>query len=72
MMRLFLGLVSVIAISAAVFGSSHLACAQSWPSALPSALPSTLSSGSAHFQQPAAVQISWMQSSARPRWGGGQ
>jgi len=68
MMRLFLGLVSVIAISAAVFGSSHLACAQSWPNALPSALPS----GSVHFQQPAAVQISWMQSSARPRWGGGQ
>ena len=68
MMRLFLGLVSVIAISAAVFGSSHLVCAQSWPSALSSALPS----GSAHFQQPAAVQISWIQSSARPRWGGGQ
>jgi len=64
MMRLFLGLVSLVVIGVAVFGASHLACVQSLPTALPTA--------SAHFQQPAAVQISWMQSSARPRWGGGQ
>jgi len=64
MMRLFLGLVSVIAISVAAFGASHLACAESWLIAFPS--------GSVQFQQPEAVQISWLQSSARPRWGGGQ
>ena len=60
MMRLFLvGCVSLIAV-----GVIGLACAQSLPA-------QTARFETAQFEQP-AIQISWMQSSARPRWGGGQ
>lgn len=60
MMRLFLvSFVSLIAI-----GVMGLAQAQSLP-------VQAAQFETAQFEQP-AIQISWMQSSARPRWGGGQ
>lgn len=66
-MRLCLALVSLMIVGAVTFGFNYLACAQ------PPDQPDQIAQMVRIAQiQPPAVQISWMQSSARPRWGGGQ